>query len=153
MGRPLSLDLRQRMMAAFEEGLSRRAVAHRFAVSPSCMIKLVQHHQRTGSLQPKPATRRKTYALAAHEKLVRAMVASQPDLTLDELKAALAAQGVVVGRSSVDRYLKALNLTLKKSRSAPPSRIVPMSPKPARPGAAAKPSSTLQSWSSSTKPG
>jgi transposase len=141
------------MMAAFEAGLSRRAVALRFDVSPSCMVKLVQHRQRTGSLQPRTATRRKPYALAAHEKLVRQLLAAQPDVTLDELQAALAGEGVVVGRSSVNRYLKALNLTLKKSRSALPNRIVRTSPRPGRPGTAARPGLTRRSWSSSTKPG
>lgn len=62
MGRALSLDLRERMMSAFAAGLSRRAVALRFDVSPSCMVKLVQHHQRTGKLEPKKPTRRKPYA-------------------------------------------------------------------------------------------
>lgn len=134
MGRPLSLDLRERMMSAFEAGLSRRAVALRFDVSSSCMVKLVQHQQRTGSLRPKTPTRRKPYALAAHEKLVRGLVAAQPDMTLDELQAELASEGVVVGRSSVDRYLKALKLTLKKSRSVPPSRPGRMSPRRGTPG-------------------
>lgn len=153
MGRPLSMDLRERMMSAFEAGLSRRAVAVRFDVSASCMVKLVQHRQRTGSLEPKPPARRKPYALAAHEGLVRRLVAAQPDMTLDELRAALATEGVVVGRSSVDRYLKALKLTLKKSRSGPPSKAGPTSPRPAKPGASGKRSSIRRSSSSSTKPG
>ena len=153
MGRALSLDLRERMMSAFEAGLSRRAVAERYDVSASCMVKLVQHHQRTGSLQPKTPTRRKPYALAGHEELVRGLVAAQPDMTLDELRAALTAEGVVVGRSSVDRYLKALKLTLKKSRCGPPSKIGQMSPRLDKAGAKARRNSIRQSSSSSTKPG
>jgi transposase len=42
----------------------------------------------------------------------------------------LAGQGIMVGRSSVDRFLKALGMTRKKRHSTPPSRLVPTSPKP-----------------------
>jgi transposase len=153
MGRPLSMDLRERMMSAFVAGVSRRAVAVRFDVSTSSMVKLVQHHQRTGSLEPKKPTRRKPYALAGHEDLVRALVAAQPDMTLDELRAALMAQGVAVGRSSVNRYLQSLGLTLKKSRSGLPSRNGPTSPRAGKPGLRARRSSIRRSSSSSTKPG
>ena len=44
-------------------------------------------------------------------------------MTLEELREALAQEGVQVGRSSVDRFLKARMLTLKKSRSMPASKI------------------------------
>jgi transposase len=52
MARPLSLDLRKRIVRAVEGGLSRRAAAARFAVSESCAIKLVQRWKRTGSVAP-----------------------------------------------------------------------------------------------------
>jgi transposase len=153
MGRPLSMDLRERMMAAFATGLSRRAVAQRFKVAVSSMIKLVQHQQRTGSLAPKPPWRRKPYALAVHEDLVRGLVRAQPDMTLDELHEALAAEQVFVSRSAVDRFLKSLDLTLKKSHSGLPSRNVRTSPTHDTPGPRARSSLTRRSSSSSTKPG
>jgi transposase len=64
----------------------------------------------------------KDYALAEHEERVRALVESCPDLTLDELRDALAREGIGVGRSSISRFLLARGLTLKKSHSTPPSR-------------------------------
>jgi hypothetical protein len=51
--------------------------------------------------------RQEAYALAAHAELVRALMTTRPDLTLDELKARLAGAGVVVGRSSIGRFLLA----------------------------------------------
>ena len=57
---------------------------------------------------------------------------AQPDVTLDELQARLEGHGITVGRSSIGRFLNALALTRKKSRSLRPSRIDPMSPPPAR---------------------
>jgi transposase len=47
------------------------------------------------------------------------LVAQQPDLTLREIRSALAARcGITVGLSTVQRFLGAHNLTLKKTRLA-----------------------------------
>jgi transposase len=59
--------------------------------------------------------------LAEHEELVRELVAVRPDMTLDELTDELEEHGIRVGRSSVNRFLKARGLTLKKSRCMPPN--------------------------------
>ena len=126
MARPHSLDLRNRIVDAVEAGLSRRAAAARFAVSQSCAIKLVQHWKRTGSIAPLKGAK-KSFVLAAHEELVRTLVAAHPDLTLDELWAQLVAEGIAVGRTSVHRYLEALGLTRKKRHSMPRSTRGPTS--------------------------
>ena len=138
MARPHSLDLRRRIVAAVGKGLSRRAAAQRFAVSQSSAIKLVQRWERTGSVAPTEPAARKAYALAAHEKLVRSLVAGQPDLTLDELQERLAVEGVKVGRTSIHRYLEALGLTRKKRHSTLRSRIGPMLPRPGPSGRKAR---------------
>jgi transposase len=138
MGAPLSLDLRKRIVRAVEGGLSRRAAAARFAVSESCAVKLLQHWTRTGSVAPATPWRRKPYALAKHENLVRDLVAARPDMTLDELRAQLVAAGVVVGRTSVHRYLEALGLTLKKRHSAPLNKSDRMLLRRDKPGARTK---------------
>jgi transposase len=134
MARPLSMDLRERIVRAVEAGQSRRQAADQFAVSESAAIKLLQRWARTGSVAPGQMGGQKQHALSPHEGVVRALVAAQPDLTLEELKARLAEQGIMVGRSSVDRFLKALKLTRKKRRSTPPSRRAPTSPRHAPPG-------------------
>ena len=53
-------------------------------------------------------------------------------------------RGVVVGRTSVHRYLEALGPTLKKRHSTPPSKSGRMSPRRGKPGARAKRSSKLR---------
>ena len=116
------MDLRERIVEAVERGESRNAAAKRFAVSVSCVIRLVQRWQDTGSIVPGQMGGRKDHALAAHEAVVRALVRERPDITLEELRDALAQQDIRVGRSSVDRFLKARGLTLKKSRFTPRSR-------------------------------
>jgi len=120
MGRPYSEDLRCRIVAAVEAGATRTAVAAQFAVSVSCAIKLVQRFRQTGSVAPAPRGR-KRFALADHEALVRELVAARPDMTLDELTLELENRGIRVGRSSVNRFLKACGLTLKKSHCMRPS--------------------------------
>lgn len=122
MPAPLSLDIRKRIVAAVEGGASRRAAADRFAVSESTAIKLVQRWEQTGSLEPEQMGGYRPFALAAHEALVRELIAEAPDQTLDELWARLAQRGVVVGRTSVHRYVSALGLTRKKRQSMPPSK-------------------------------
>lgn len=122
MGRPLSKDLRERIVEAVDGGESRQATAKRFAVSPSCVVKLIQRWQKTGSLEPGQMGGWKEHALSEHEAVVHELIGQHPDLTLEELRAKLADQGIWVGRSSVDRFLKAQGLTLKKSRSTHQSK-------------------------------
>jgi transposase len=122
MARPLSIDLRERIVEAVKSGESRNSTAKRFAVSVSCVIKLVQRWQETGSIRPGQMGGWKEHALSAHEVVVRALLRERPDMTLEELRDALAERGIQVGRSSVDRFLKAHGLTLKKSRFTPRSR-------------------------------
>ncbi|MDF0604034.1 helix-turn-helix domain-containing protein, partial [Psychromarinibacter sp. C21-152] len=52
MGRPLSLDLRRRIVACVEAGQSRRAAAAKFDVSPSFVGELMRRYRKTGSLEP-----------------------------------------------------------------------------------------------------
>lgn len=122
MAAPLSLDIRKRIVAAVAGGASRRAAADRFAVSESTAIKLVQQWEQTGSLEPGRMGGYRPFVLAAHEMLVRELIAQAPDQTLDELRARLADRGVMVGRTSVHRYLSALGLTRKKRPSMPPNK-------------------------------
>src|SRR5574340_1181669 len=101
MARPLSKDLRERIVEAVEGGQSRRAAAGRFRVSVSCVIKLMQRWRETGSLDAGQMSGWKDYALADHEAVVRTLIADRADLTLEELRQALAQEGIRVGRSSI----------------------------------------------------
>lgn len=139
MARPLSLDLRERIIGAVEGGLSRRAAAERFRTSVSCVIKLVQRWKETGSAAPGRMGGHKEFALAEHEGLVLQLYEAQPDITLDELHARLGAARVKVGRTSIHRFLKALGLTRKKRRSMPQNRTGRTSPRRARSGVKVNP--------------
>ena len=138
MAAPLSMDIRRRIFDAVEGGESRNAAAKRFKVGVSTVVRLMQRHAATGSIAPGQMGGWKEHALAAHEERVRSEIEAHPDMTLAELRDALVRQDIRVGRSSVDRFLKACKLTLKKSRSMRPSRAARTSSPRARRGASAK---------------
>ena len=54
MGQPLSMDLRTRLLAAIDAGMSCRSAAVRFGVAPSTAIRWQAQRRTTGSFAPKP---------------------------------------------------------------------------------------------------
>src|SRR5882672_11251663 len=124
MAKPYSSDLRARVIAAIEEGLTREEAAERHHVSLSSVGRFLRRQRATGSVSPAKFGGYKPYALAAHESLVRDLLAQQPDITLAELRALLAKRKVAVGQTSIFRFLRHLKLTFKKKparRRAGPS--------------------------------
>ena len=53
MGKPLPVDLRERVVGAVDEGQSRRKEAERFGVSISSALRWTSLRRRTGEVQPK----------------------------------------------------------------------------------------------------
>ena len=135
MPRAYSQDLRDRIVRSVDAGASRRSTAAKFEVSVSFVIRLVQRWRATGSAKVRGTGGRPRHRLEPHGELVDRLLAAKRDTTLEELRAALGREGVVVSRSAVDRYLTARGLTRKKRQAMPPNRSAPMSPPPARPGA------------------
>src|ERR1044072_3664513 len=105
MGQSYSLDLRARIVGHVRAGHSRREAARHFRVSASCAVKLLKRADRTGSF--KPAHRGRPLGsgkLAAHWALLIGRVEAQPDITMPELAAALAAErGVIASPASLSR--------------------------------------------------
>jgi putative transposase len=137
MARAYSTDLRERVVRDVEDGASRRSVAKKYRVSVSFVIKLVQRWRQRGSVMPGQIGGQKPYALAGHAALVSELVRARPDLTIDELRAALAERGIAACRSGVGRFLVALGLTRKKRRCMRPSKSVTTWRRAAPPGASA----------------
>jgi transposase len=135
MPKPLSMDLRERILQAVEAGLSRRAAADKFAVSPSCVIKLMQRHRADGTVAPRKFGGHLRPALEPHYARIGDLVAATPDITIDELRAQLAAEGIATSRSPLGRCLLALKLTRKKRPAMPPNRRARTSPRLATRGA------------------
>lgn len=139
--RTLSLDLRERILAAYDhaEG-TRPEVAHRFRVSLGMVKKLLQQRRRTGDIAPRYRfCGRKPMIVATHRSQLRSLLARKNDLTLKELRAAT---GLKCSLQAINVVLGKLGLTYKKRHSAPASKTVPTSPGRAASGANARRAST-----------
>jgi transposase len=118
MPAPLSVDLRQRILAAYEakEG-SQRQLAERFKVSLSFIRDLMRHYRETGTVQPKPHGGGAVAKLGKQQlPIVEDLVKAQPDALLNELCDSFAQQtGVEVSISTMQRAVCKLNLSVKKN--------------------------------------
>jgi transposase len=95
MGRALSRDLRDRVVAAVERGLSCRAAAGRFGVSAASAVRWRQLSLQHGTPAAKPqGGDRRSAKIEDHAPLIHAAIERQSDVTLDELRTLLAEHGV-----------------------------------------------------------
>ncbi len=115
MARAYSEDLRIRLIRDMEAGASARSTAAKFGVSASTAVKVMQRWRRTGDAAAGKSGGDYSSKLTSHRDLVHDLVASEADLTLEEIRGRLAAQGIIVGRGTVWRFLRKEGLTLKKN--------------------------------------
>ncbi len=119
MTKPLSNDIRERLVSAVEGGLSRRSAAERFGVAASTAIKWVDQWRRTGDVGPRPqGGDHRSHRIEAHGEEIMAMIEEMPDITLGELVAHLdEVHELTVAQSTVWRLLERHGMTFKKSRA------------------------------------
>ena len=119
----ISMDLRERILASYDAGEgTREDMAVRYRVSLGMVKKLLQlrrsgkgigaGHSRSG---------RKPRISAAQREQMRELLSKEPDLTLEELRAALGLDCTV---QAIHYALDKMGLTFKKRRYALASRIV-----------------------------
>ena len=88
MTKPLSNDLRERLVSAVDSGLSRRSAARRFGVAASTAIKWVDRWRRTGHVRPRPqGGDKRSHRIEAYWQEILALVEEVPDITLAEIAA------------------------------------------------------------------
>ena len=87
MSRSYSEDLRIRLVRLVENGLSRRAAAKLFGVSPSSAVKWMQRWRTRRSVAPNRVRGHRRQALAAHSDWLMEVVREKPDITLAEISA------------------------------------------------------------------
>ncbi len=119
MTKPLSNDIRERLVSAVEGGLSRRCAAERFGVAASTAIKWVDQWRRTGDVGPRPqGGDHRSHRIETHAEEIMAMIEEMPDITLGELVAHLdEVHGLTVAQSTVWRLLDRHGMTFKKNRA------------------------------------
>jgi transposase len=110
-----SLDLRARVVRAYDGGMAAVAVAARFEVSPAWVYRLVQRRRDTGSIAPRKQTKFRRRSLSADEETrLVALIGARPDATLAELQQALPTRAAL---STLWRTIDRLGLTVKKNRT------------------------------------
>ncbi len=122
-----SLDLRQKIVDTYAEGnISQRQLAKQFRVALSFIEKLLKQHRETGNIAPKVRTEQTPTKLNEEQlTILEQIVKANNDATLDELRYQLEQKtGVLIGRSTVDRMLTKLNLTVKKKHYTLPKKRV-----------------------------
>lgn len=123
MSNALSVDLRDRVVAAIDGGMSCRQAAVRFGVSASSAIRWRSRVLTRGDVRPGPlGGDRRSGRIEGHADLILGLVARQTDITLAELRFALAEQGIAVGMATLWRFFARRRITLKKSRRTRMSR-------------------------------
>jgi len=117
MGKPYSMDLRERVIAAVEEeNLSRREAGTRFGVSASAAIEWVKRYETTGSMAPGQMGGHRPKAIRdGHADWLRARLLER-DFTIRGLIVELAERGLPVGYRAVWNFVHREKLSFKKNR-------------------------------------
>jgi len=117
--RAYSLDLRVRVFADYDAGLTFAQLARKYSVSAEWVRQVVRRRERTGEMAARRPVPKRAPFRQTHEAELRRAVAEAPDLTLAALRDRLQ---VDVSLATLHSALVALKLTLKKSRSGRLSR-------------------------------
>jgi transposase len=128
MSRALSLDLRTRVLAGVAEGLTHREAAERFSVSAASVSRWRAREREQGDARPKAlGGDRRSGRIEAEAEFILGLVEEQPDITLEEIRAALAERGAAVGLATLWRFFDRRRMTYKKRPPMRRSSAVPMS--------------------------
>jgi transposase len=126
MAAPYSGDLRQRVAEAVGSGASARSAAERFGVSISTAIRWAQRFRTEGHAKARHMGGDRRSRLLEHRETVLCLLAKEPDLTLAEIRGALAARHeITVGVTTLWRFLAGQKITLKKRVCTPPNKTAP----------------------------
>jgi len=117
-----SIDLRGKVLAAYDRGKKTKEIAENFGVSASWAHRMKQRRREHGELAPRPRVGK--HHIKIDRTRLGELVREQPDATLAELRSKLA---VTCSLSAIWTALHQLGLSFKKSPSTRPSRTVRMS--------------------------
>jgi transposase len=114
MPKPYSMDLRERVIETVAAGASRREAAELYGISPSVVVIWVQRWEATGSIVARPSGG-SVSPLEDQAEFLLGLVTEQPDLTLDEIVAAMAKARISGSRTAVWRFYERHGITFKKN--------------------------------------
>src|SRR2546423_10899398 len=91
--RAYSLDLRVRVFADYDAGLTFARVARKYSVSAEWVRQIVRRRERTGEIAARPPIPKRVPFRRTHEAELRRAVAEAPDLTPAALRERLRGAG------------------------------------------------------------
>jgi transposase len=128
MGQALSMDLRRRLLAAIDDGMSCRAAAARFGVAPSTAIRWHDQRRTTGTFAPKPqGGDTRSHRIEERRAEILAVWEARKDISLEELRLALMDLDLHVSVAGLHRFFVRHGMTRKKRLAMRSSRTAPMS--------------------------
>ena len=122
--KPFSLDLRQRVLADYQAGLTFAELGRKYTTSAEWVRQFIRRYEATGEVAARPPRIKKLPFHRRYEADLRAAVAAQPDLTLEGLRAKL---GLDVSIGTLWNALRALKISFKKTLVAASTRSNPSS--------------------------
>ena len=114
MGRPYSLDLRERVVAAMVAGMSGQRAAQHFSIGESSALRWVRRARESGNPKAKPMGGMRPFVLEAHRHWIITRLTEKPDLTLRALAAELRARGAKGSAFAVWSIVADAGLSFKK---------------------------------------
>jgi len=114
MAAAYSTDLRKRVIESVEEGASRREAAECFGVSISSAIRWLQGWRDEGRVEAK-RTGGSCSPLEEHATCLLSLIKEQPDLTLDEVVAAMHQRRIACSRTAIWRFFVRRGISFKKN--------------------------------------
>lgn len=120
MGRPYSMDLRERVIGAIESGMSTHQAAARFDVGIATAGAWARLKRSKGDVSPARQGKPKGSVLDCHADFIFGLIEETPDITLEEIAARLLEErGLGVVATAVWKFLDRHDMTHKKR---PPTR-------------------------------
>jgi transposase len=119
MAKPLSEDLRIRVIRAVEGGMSRRAAADRFGISAASAVRFFQDWRESGTTKAKQqGGDQRSQRIEEYREVIMAAIEATPDMTLIEIAEMLKSEyGASFAPSSIWRFLDRHGITFKKKRA------------------------------------
>ena len=123
MARALSLDLRERVVAALAAGASCGPAAARVGVAQASAIRWHARFRAEGEIAAKPmGGDRHSHRIEAHAAAILQAYAARPSIYLREVKDALEENGATASMSGLSRFFRRHGITRKKGICTPPSK-------------------------------
>jgi transposase len=118
MSKALTLDICIRVLQGVAEDASHRQAAARYGVSAASVSRWRALERIEGDARPGPlGGDRRCARVEAQGALIKRLVEATADITVEELRAALAGRGHLIGYGTIQRFFRRHGLTRKKDRA------------------------------------